>query len=81
MLRQAFELIIYIVRFQKNLIVKQSSIVSDYNFAPTEVFKRKILVREGRKNIFVTGNTVIDALKTTVQNDYSHPILDWAKWK
>ena len=55
-----------------------TSIVSDYNFAPTEVSKEN-LVREGRKNIFVTGNTVIDALKTTVQNDYSHPILDWAK--
>ena len=55
-----------------------TSIVSDYNFAPTEVSKEN-LVREGRENIFVTGNTVIDALKTTVQNDYSHPILDWAK--
>ena len=31
----------------------------------------------GRRNIFVTGNTVIDALKTTVQEDYSHPELDW----
>ena len=53
-------------------------LVSDSNLAPTEVSKEN-LVREGRENIFVTGNTVIDALKTTVQNDYSHPILDWAK--
>ena len=55
-----------------------TSIISEYNFAPTEVSKEN-LIKEGRKNIFVTGNTVIDALKTTVQENYCHPILDWAK--
>lgn len=55
------------------------SIVSRYNFAPTEQAKANLL-REGRdpKTIFVTGNTVIDALKTTVRENYTHPELEWA---
>ena len=54
-------------------------IISQYNFAPTEVSKDN-LIREGKKpdTVFVTGNTVIDALKTTVREDYTHPELDWA---
>ena len=52
------------------------SIVAKYNFAPTEMAKKN-LIAEGRRNIFVTGNTVIDALKTTVQEDYSHPEMEW----
>ena len=53
------------------------SIVARYNFAPTETSKGNLL-REGRdaSTIFVTGNTAIDALKTTVRKDYSHPELD-----
>ena len=56
------------------------SIISQYNFAPTEASKQNLL-REGKKpeTIFVTGNTAIDALKTTVHNEYMHPELDWAK--
>lgn len=56
------------------------SIISKYNFAPTEL-SRENLIREGKEenSIFVTGNTAIDALKTTVKNNYSHPELDWAK--
>lgn len=56
------------------------SIISRYNFAPTELSKDNLL-REGRtaESIFVTGNTAIDALKTTVRADYTHPELDWAK--
>ncbi len=55
-------------------------ILADYNFAPTEMSKEN-LVKEGKKieTIFVTGNTAIDALKTTVREDYSHEHLDWAK--
>ena len=54
-------------------------IISQYNFAPTEVSKQNLL-REGKKpeTVFVTGNTVIDALRTTVRDDYTHPELDWA---
>ena len=56
------------------------SIISQYNFAPTEKSKEN-LIKEGRdaSRIWVTGNTVIDALKTTVREDYSHPELEWAK--
>lgn len=56
------------------------SIISQYNFAPTELSKQNLL-NEGKKpeSIFVTGNTVIDALKTTVRESYSHPELEWAK--
>jgi UDP-N-acetylglucosamine 2-epimerase (non-hydrolysing) len=54
------------------------SIVSQYNFAPTPLSKDNLL-KEGRKpeNIFVTGNTVIDAMQHTVKDDYNHPELDW----
>lgn len=56
------------------------SIVSSYNFAPTEMAKENLL-KEGRDEnfIYVTGNTAIDALQTTVRDDYSHPELDWAE--
>ncbi len=56
------------------------SIISQYNFAPTEKAKNN-LIKEGKdeKNIWVTGNTAIDALKTTVRDDYTHPELKWAE--
>ena len=55
------------------------SIISQYNFAPTELSKQNLL-KEGKdpKSIYVTGNTAIDALKTTVRADYTHPELEWA---
>lgn len=56
------------------------SIISRYNFAPTEL-SRENLLREGKEEstIYITGNTAIDALKTTVRETYSHPELDWAE--
>ena len=56
------------------------SIISRYNFAPTELSKKNLL-KEGKKEktIYVTGNTAIDALKTTVRDEYTHPELEWAK--
>lgn len=56
------------------------SIISRFNFAPTECAKEN-LIREGKPSsgIWVTGNTVIDALKTTVREDFTHPELEWAK--
>ncbi len=56
------------------------SIISKYNFAPTELSKAN-LVKEGKEEntIYITGNTAIDALKTTVRDDYTHPELEWAK--
>ena len=55
-------------------------IVSQYNFAPTEL-SRQNLLREGKveSTIYVTGNTAIDALKTTIRSDYRHEQLDWAE--
>lgn len=54
-------------------------IISQFNFAPTELSKQNLL-REGKKEktIYVTGNTAIDALKTTVCKEYTHPELEWA---
>ena len=56
------------------------AIISKYNFAPTES-SAKNLLNEGRdaKTVYITGNTAIDALKTTVRENYSHPELEWAK--
>lgn len=56
------------------------SIISQYNFAPTELSKNNLL-KEGKRaeTIWVTGNTAIDALKTTVRKDYTHPELNWAQ--
>ena len=54
--------------------------VADLHFAPTEGARANLL-REGKRpeTIVVTGNTAIDALKTTVRKDYSDEILEWAK--
>lgn len=54
-------------------------ILAQYNFAPTEM-SRQNLLKEGKRpeSIYVTGNTAIDALQTTVRKEYHHPELDWA---
>lgn len=56
------------------------SIIARLHFAPTEQ-SRQNLLREGKSpdSIFVTGNTAIDALRTTVRADYTHPELEWAR--
>ena len=53
-------------------------VISDMNFAPTEQSKENLL-KEGKnpETIIVTGNTAIDALQTTVRDDYEHEIIDW----
>lgn len=55
------------------------SIVANYHFAPTQKAAENLL-REGKKkeSIYVTGNTAIDALKTTVKKAYTHEQLTWA---
>ena len=57
-------------------------IIAEYNFAPTETAKSN-LIKEGKNSekIYVTGNTAIDALKTTVRDDYSNEILNEAEGK
>ena len=54
------------------------SIIAKYNFAPTKLAAEN-LIREGKKaeNIYITGNTVIDAMKKTVSRDYYHEELEW----
>ena len=54
------------------------SIISKFNFAPTELSKQNLL-KEGREpdSIYVTGNTAIDALRTTVRENYTHPEIEW----
>lgn len=53
-------------------------VIADMHFAPTENSKSSLL-KEGKKpeTIYVTGNTAIDALTTTIKEDYKNPILDW----
>lgn len=55
------------------------SLIARYHFAPTRSAAENLL-REGipEDSVIVTGNTAIDGLKTTVRNDYSHPVLKWA---
>lgn len=55
-----------------------TDLITEYYFAPTAM-ARDNLLREGKSSdkIHVTGNTVIDALKTTVQDDYTNPLLEW----
>lgn len=54
-------------------------VFSKYHFAPTKTAKENLIkeMKDGNY-IWVTGNTSIDALKTTVRSDFSHPLLDWA---
>jgi len=55
-----------------------TGIISTFNFAPTEISKENLL-KEGKKpeTVYVTGNTAIDALKTTVRKDYHHELFHW----
>ena len=57
-----------------------TGIIATYNFAPTQQSKHN-LVKEGKDpaSVYVTGNTAIDALKTTVKETFNHEILSWAK--
>lgn len=56
------------------------SLLCEYHFAPTERSAKNLLAEGRRKErIFVTGNTAIDALKTTVRAEYTHPETEWAK--
>lgn len=54
-----------------------TGVMADLHFAPTEKAKMNLLKEnKEEKSIFVTGNTAIDALKTTVKEDYQHPVLE-----
>jgi UDP-N-acetylglucosamine 2-epimerase (non-hydrolysing) len=55
-----------------------ASLITDLHFAPTSLAAEN-LINEGidKEKIFVTGNTVIDAMRYTLKLDYTHPALDW----
>lgn len=55
-------------------------IISQYNFVPTQLAAEH-LIREGKNSgtVYITGNTVIDAMQETVAEDYTHPELDWVE--
>lgn len=54
--------------------------MTDMYFAPTELSKANLLKENiDEDKIYVTGNTVIDAMSTTVDDNYTHPELDWIK--
>ncbi|HGM3950991.1 TPA: non-hydrolyzing UDP-N-acetylglucosamine 2-epimerase [Clostridioides difficile] len=63
--------------FPEELNRQLTGIIADMHFAPTNL-ARKNLISEGKpnNNIFVTGNTDIDALKMTIKENYNHPIID-----
>ncbi|MGE7606296.1 non-hydrolyzing UDP-N-acetylglucosamine 2-epimerase [Peribacillus frigoritolerans] len=50
--------------------------MADLHFAPTSKAEENLLNENKKDNIFVTGNTATDALKTTVRSTYSHPVLN-----
>lgn len=64
--------------FPEEMNRQMVGVIADMHFAPTENSK-KSLINEGKNesNIFVTGNTAIDALATTVRNDYKNEIFNW----
>lgn len=55
-------------------------IIAQYNFSPTQLAADH-LIGEGKNpaSVYITGNTVIDAMRHTVKDDYTHPELEWAK--
>lgn len=56
---------------------QMTGVLADIHFAPTEQSKQNLLDENKKEQtIFVTGNTAIDALETTVTKDYSHPVID-----
>ena len=66
--------------FPEEMNRQMVGILADLHFAPTEQAKQNLL-REGKPSsrIFVTGNTAIDALQTTVREDYQNNLLTWAE--
>jgi len=54
-----------------------TGVMADMHFAPTTKSAQNLMAENKKENtIFITGNTAIDALKTTVKEEYSHPVLD-----
>jgi len=63
--------------FPEEMNRQLADVLSDLYFAPT-LWSAENLWREGKapEKVFITGNTAIDAMKTTVKSEYQHPVLD-----
>lgn len=63
--------------FPEEMNRQVTGVIADLHFAPTTKAKKNLLIEnKSEDHIFITGNTAIDALKYTVVDDYTHPILD-----
>lgn len=63
--------------FPEEMNRQMTGVIADINFAPTSQAEKNLLTENKKTDtIFVTGNTAIDALNTTVREDYHHPIFD-----
>jgi UDP-N-acetylglucosamine 2-epimerase (non-hydrolysing) len=63
--------------FPEEMNRQLTGVMADLHFAPTAMSAENLLKEnKSNENIFVTGNTAIDALKTTVKNEYQHDVLD-----
>ena len=64
--------------FPEEMNRQMVDIMTDMYFAPTEVSKNNLLQENiSEDKIYVTGNTAIDAMKTTIKEDYNNEIFDW----
>ncbi|MGE6377832.1 non-hydrolyzing UDP-N-acetylglucosamine 2-epimerase [Peribacillus muralis] len=62
--------------FPEEMNRQLTGVLADIHFAPTEQAAENLLLENKRTDsIHITGNTVIDALKTTIRKDFSHPII------
>jgi UDP-N-acetylglucosamine 2-epimerase (non-hydrolysing) len=62
--------------FPEEVNRKLTGVMADFHFAPTSQAALNLyLENKDKGKVFITGNTAIDALKTTVKRDYYHPIL------
>lgn len=63
--------------FPEEMNRQLTTVLADLHFSPTDDAKNNLLKEAiDASKIFVTGNTAIDALKTTVHDEYTHPVLD-----
>ncbi|WP_375566424.1 non-hydrolyzing UDP-N-acetylglucosamine 2-epimerase [Bacillus pumilus] len=63
--------------FPEELNRQMTGTIADIHFAPTDEAKQNLLIENKKEEtICVTGNTAIDALQTTVTEQYQHPILE-----
>ncbi|ELK39427.1 UDP-N-acetylglucosamine 2-epimerase [Brevibacillus agri BAB-2500] len=63
--------------FPEEMNRQLTGVMADLHFAPTKGAAENLLSENKlEKNVYITGNTAIDALKTTVRNEYNHPVLE-----